>query len=572
MKKQFVPIVMPYNFGPNDVAQFPFVRALFPQTEEQSSPTSKSKSALVNGLAFEVAFCFTDDDTIGKNGRRLYEDIQEQIYTQWERAEEELIRFGDKYSEELKALSLAFECLSHPVLRLEYLLEMGKVVHCSEQGDYQHALQVAHSEWVQTMRTAEKQAAKQAQEEELRTILSRTPRRLGIQSVNAKKKSVELTWQPLQPFHAFKLYCAAVVIVISDEHTIRINPKELKKLYNARLKVYIKTIQFSSFGNFSLRWFAEINLDDGTRQETARSEPVNVKIEHPESEYAMKQREPLLQKARQKTGELKHNLLHFKSHPTGLNDRAELQQRQRILENGLSSATSIIDQLTRVVSVLDLAEANEGRTLSKLKEMRAEADVVEQGLSAALGSLDKKVNSKSFVRTFSTKLEAGEAVTWLTHVTKEEISRQGGDTNRLYQLLMDNKKNKKLIQPSILKAASARSDLFQPKQCNALLKRSGTSQDQKQGKSLKQGGRLSGSSIIPSGSIKSKVSTTSSSTSGTPSITTSELSVSPLTVASSKSDFAEISEPVAISDTPDKAVALQRFLQNNALLKKFVVG
>ena len=127
-------------------------------------------------------------------------------------------------------------------------------------------------------------------------------------------------------------------------------------------------------------------------------------------------------------------------------------------------------------------------------------------LSATLQSLDKKANFKSFVRNVSAKLDAGEAIEWIKQVSKEDFVRQGADPNRLHQLLADNKKSTTLIQPLLLQAAAAaRSDLFQPKQCVALLKHSSASQVEKQGK----GKRVS--SDNPSDSGKSKAPTPSGS-------------------------------------------------------------
>jgi len=68
-------------------------------------------------------------------------------------------------------------------------------------------------------------------------------------------------------------------------------------------------------------------------------------------------------------------------------------------------------------------------------------------------------------------LENGEAASWLGSVSSSDLEYLGGDANRLYQLLVEDKgakHNPQVLDVSALKAASARADLFSKKQVKTL--------------------------------------------------------------------------------------------------------
>ena len=66
-------------------------------------------------------------------------------------------------------------------------------------------------------------------------------------------------------------------------------------------------------------------------------------------------------------------------------------------------------------------------------------------------------------------LESGEAATWLRTVEESDLKSLGGETNRLYQLLVEGRVAHHLeLDAATLEAASNRTDLFTTKQCEAL--------------------------------------------------------------------------------------------------------
>jgi len=66
-------------------------------------------------------------------------------------------------------------------------------------------------------------------------------------------------------------------------------------------------------------------------------------------------------------------------------------------------------------------------------------------------------------------LESGEAATWLRTVEDDDLVSLGGETNRLYQLFVEGKVAHHLeLDAATLEAAVGRTDLFTPKQCEAL--------------------------------------------------------------------------------------------------------
>ena len=76
-------------------------------------------------------------------------------------------------------------------------------------------------------------------------------------------------------------------------------------------------------------------------------------------------------------------------------------------------------------------------------------------------------------------LESGEAAAWLRTVENEDLAALGGETNRLYQLLVEGKVAHHLeLDAATLEAAADRSDFFTPKQCEMLSARKSEAEEQ----------------------------------------------------------------------------------------------
>ena len=80
---------------------------------------------------------------------------------------------------------------------------------------------------------------------------------------------------------------------------------------------------------------------------------------------------------------------------------------------------------------------------------------------------EKKDDVKRFKSYIASILEADYPVAWMKDVTREDLCREGGNVNKLYQRLI-NGKGKFAFDSEIYNEASLREDLFSAKQCQYL--------------------------------------------------------------------------------------------------------
>ena len=77
--------------------------------------------------------------------------------------------------------------------------------------------------------------------------------------------------------------------------------------------------------------------------------------------------------------------------------------------------------------------------LAALKEALQLAGPAKEHLEAQFATSAKKDALKSFKRFVAGLLEGGEAAAWLRTVEEDDLKLQGGEPNRLYQLLVEGK-------------------------------------------------------------------------------------------------------------------------------------
>ena len=100
-----------------------------------------------------------------------------------------------------------------------------------------------------------------------------------------------------------------------------------------------------------------------------------------------------------------------------------------------------------------------------LAESRQVFTELEGVVDAAKNRQEKKDDVKRFKSYIASILEADYPLTWMKNVTSEELFREGGDVNRLYQLFIEGKGKFVLVFDSgMYKEASLREDLFSAKQ------------------------------------------------------------------------------------------------------------
>ena len=132
-----------------------------------------------------------------------------------------------------------------------------------------------------------------------------------------------------------------------------------------------------------------------------------------------------------------------------------------------------------------------GRDISvKLEELlRGTGETTSSSLTALLGclqdalgckaQLEKSLESygkrdarRAFKDAVAHKLERGDAEKWVNSIVVEDLKTLGGDSNRLYQLLIEGKKaNSLAFNDTTIEAAEGRTDIFTPKQIEALKRR-----------------------------------------------------------------------------------------------------
>ena len=100
-----------------------------------------------------------------------------------------------------------------------------------------------------------------------------------------------------------------------------------------------------------------------------------------------------------------------------------------------------------------------------LAESRQMFTELEGVADAAKNRQEKKDDGKRFKSYIASILEADYPLTWMKNVTSEELCREGGDVNRLYQLFIEGKGKFVLVFDSdMYNEASLREDLFSAKQ------------------------------------------------------------------------------------------------------------
>ena len=100
-----------------------------------------------------------------------------------------------------------------------------------------------------------------------------------------------------------------------------------------------------------------------------------------------------------------------------------------------------------------------------LAESRQVFTELEGVADAAKNRQEKKDDGKRFKSYIASILEADYPLTWMKNVTSEELCREGGDVNRLYQLCIEGKGKFVLVFDSdMYNEASLREDLFSAKQ------------------------------------------------------------------------------------------------------------
>jgi hypothetical protein len=150
----------------------------------------------------------------------------------------------------------------------------------------------------------------------------------------------------------------------------------------------------------------------------------------------------------------------------------ELENRLWKMHQQIAKGQWTSRQLHTCLEVLELVPENCSE-LMELVEVLHNAILAKSDWDQVLEQSHKRDTLKSFQQSVAAVMERGEAAEWIQIITKEELTNHGGETNRLFQLLVEGKKAHSLFVDSVTLAnAAERTDLFSEKQCNMLQERS----------------------------------------------------------------------------------------------------
>ena len=131
------------------------------------------------------------------------------------------------------------------------------------------------------------------------------------------------------------------------------------------------------------------------------------------------------------------------------------------------SLREIMTKLGRKSTVCDELSA----LLSQCRQVFSD---LEEALVANNKRQEKKVDVKRFKAYIASVVEGDDPMAWMKNVTSAELSNEGGDVNRLYQLFIEGKGQLALrFDSDVFKEASLREDLFSAKQRKDLAAKGG---------------------------------------------------------------------------------------------------
>ena len=418
-------------------------------------------------------------------------------------------RQGNKYTDKFYKLQEAYQQLKHQTGRQEYIafmlinteekltrknLEHTHDLWLQQQSDISHVISAVrqamqkyrerrkeikatekdtpknkrHSQHLSTRMEKVKQTLFTPQKPLLieADATNRVPRRPRLRKLDAKNAIVEIEWDLL--FESFHASCKKVVLLLDDDIKMEVTKKELNRLYNEEQSSYRKTIRLDSWGDFAISWYAEFVVNGETRT-TLVSEPLNVKVLHPVYVNARSEQPILREAARRHTGYLRHELADYRKQKASIRDRATLVEQETNLRTGIGRAKVIIRKLSASLAQLEIDECQE---IQDLQQTITEANESLSKIVRSLESLQKKDCLKAAKQKLAFKLESEDATAWLMTVSADELSNEGTDANRLFQLLTEGKTaNSWLLSPITLQIAAGRDDLFSEKQRLALQER-----------------------------------------------------------------------------------------------------
>jgi hypothetical protein len=408
-------------------------------------------------------------------------------------------RHGEKFLTEFDALTKARDVLRDDALRRSYIAEMLEIV-CKVDAGY---IAQSHQIWVnrndpdsqdQSRPKSASQAGRRGATLQLdgglRFSRLKKPR---VVVMDDKKRQVRI-YLPVHDGHQFLEYCHGVTILAScgkygckSWFVVLLalvslllyvyflfagNSEQdeivLTKISKSKLEVLDGDIRYIHYlpchGIWDIFWCASI-IVDGQSHTMPTSTEARVDLRSDARRKMVGRKDALETLAHRRSAEIQSVLRNNRL--SGPTDRAQVEERYSVLHPVVAKGSDVQHKLTQIYK--NLGELSVSTALSSLQEALAAAEIVKEELESVLQSYGKRDARRTFQRCVADQLERGQAESWVSTVTEEQLAELGGDANRLYQLLIEGKKaNSLAFNETTLEAAKQRSDFFTPKQCQIL--------------------------------------------------------------------------------------------------------
>ncbi|KAL3938905.1 MAG: hypothetical protein SGBAC_006281 [Bacillariaceae sp.] len=420
-------------------------------------------------------------------------------------------RHGDFYRDEFDGLKSAYKILKDVDVRKDYLDHMLDQVFIYKTNPRAQTInnffQTMHEHWLEKYNKKQEQDTAHARYQQQQQQQSRNYNdfRSGVQQQDYFIDTSERTKQPghssihkrsavnctaviclyLRNSEELLHYLHEVIITtwpIEDEaetrEVKRLNRKDLASILHEKRedegshRVFRVPLEFDEHCKWCIQWKVILHIPDLPNPyiSTASTRRIVCDLHHPDWKRSKHEYPVLLNCAKIDASALsmfcRKLVAHESMNPQIL--EAESWKLHRLLSKGRSTDRRLHTCMEILGHSIDRCEP-----LGLLRKAFEEAIHAKSILDQHVFAGQKKNALKSFKQSVAAMIENGELSAWLDKVQLEELKNHGGESNRLFQILVEGKKaNSLLVDSTALRKAADRSDLFSEKQCEALLERS----------------------------------------------------------------------------------------------------
>ncbi|CAB9513037.1 expressed unknown protein [Seminavis robusta] len=400
-------------------------------------------------------------------------------------------RHGDKFQAEFEALTKARDTLSDVALRHKYVEQMLQIV-CSVGTMW---VASSHKSWVEKHQQKKKNSdapGNQAPKAIEGGLMHTKPRKPGFAILNVGERRIRVYLRVRGgSWYEFNSYCQSVHIVgeradANNEVTGEYNKTIIKDNFTTKLAGEIEVdLTLPHHGLWDIRWSFTVELESGDTDESELSTEATVDLVSPKFKAQMSHMKSFEGVAQRRTMEL---LGALRKLSTTTGTHANAQSRYETLREATLKAKHCEFHLEKAMGTVGVNVTSPDTPLGALRSALVQAKPLLEELDGALAKHEKRVTKKKFKQAVYDVLGAGEGSAWVATVSEDTLKDEmSGDSNRLYQLLMEGKKayNLELVDAATLCAAAARDDIFSAKQLGALAERA----DEREIKAAEEAGR-----------------------------------------------------------------------------------